>query len=87
MLYVLAMWGGGISQGLLWLSLDDFGEVKYSFIEVMEAMSPYYLLRLLGGLLFLTGAVLMAVNLFRTMFDGQTVRVRPPPVAAESGGH
>jgi cytochrome c oxidase cbb3-type subunit 1 len=86
-LYVLAMWGGGISQGLLWLSLDDFGEVKYSFIEVMEAMLPYYLLRLLGGLLFLTGAVLMAVNLFITMFDGQTVRVRPPPVAAESGGH
>jgi cytochrome c oxidase cbb3-type subunit 1 len=87
MLYVLAMWGGGISQGLLWLSLDDFGEVKYSFIEVMEAMSPYYLLRLVGGLLFFTGAVLMAVNLFMTMFNGQTVRVTPPPIAAKSGGH
>lgn len=87
MLYVLAMWGAGISQGLLWLSLDDFGEVRYSFIEVMEAMAPYYLLRLVGGLLFFTGAVLMAVNLFMTMFNGQTVRVTPPPIAAKSGGH
>ncbi|MBN1239960.1 MAG: cytochrome-c oxidase, cbb3-type subunit I [Gammaproteobacteria bacterium] len=66
MLYVLAMWGAGVTQSLLWLSLDELGEVQYGFNEVMAAMAPYYGLRLLGGLLFLGGAVLMAVNLWRT---------------------
>jgi cytochrome c oxidase cbb3-type subunit 1 len=66
MLYILAMWGAGITQGLLWLTLDELGEVRYSFVEVVAAMAPYYVLRLVAGLLFLTGTVIMAVNLSRT---------------------
>jgi cytochrome c oxidase cbb3-type subunit 1 len=66
MLYILAMWGAGITQGLLWLTLDELGEVRYSFVEVMAAMAPYYVLRLVAGLLFLAGAIIMAVNLTRT---------------------
>ena len=53
LLYILSMWGAGLSQSLLWLSLDDVGEVRYSFVEVMRAMAPYYALRLVGGALFL----------------------------------
>ena len=49
------MWAAGVSQSLLWLSLDELGEVQYSFVEVMRAMAPYYLLRLVGGVLFLFG--------------------------------
>src|SRR5690606_33694232 len=78
MLYVVAMWGAGVSQGLLWLSLDELGEVRYGFTEIMAAMAPYYVLRLLGGLLFLAGAVLMAVNLWRTAAGVETVRAAPP---------
>jgi cytochrome c oxidase cbb3-type subunit 1 len=83
MLYVISMWGAGISQALLWLTLDDVGEVRYSFVEVMRAMQPYYLLRLLGGLLFLAGTALMAVNLARTFRGVRTVRaLAPEPVVA-----
>ena len=78
MLYVIAMWGAGVSQGLLWLTLDELGEVRYGFTEIMAAMAPYYVLRLLGGLLFLAGAVLMAVNLWRTAAGVETVRAAPP---------
>ena len=39
MLYVLAMWGAGVSQGVLWLSLDELGEVRFSFNDVMAAMT------------------------------------------------
>jgi cytochrome c oxidase cbb3-type subunit 1 len=81
MLYILSMWAAGISQSLLWLSLDELGEVKYSFVEVMRAIAPYYLLRLLGGLLFLAGAVLMAVNLARTFAGVRTVSAHVPAVA------
>jgi cytochrome c oxidase cbb3-type subunit 1 len=78
MLYVLSMWAAGLSQSLLWLSLDDLGEVRYSFVEVMDAMAPYYMLRLVGGVLFLAGTVLMAVNLRRTFAGARTVIVSPP---------
>ena len=67
MLYIVAMWGAGISQSLLWLTLDEIGEVRYSFIEVMQAMAPYYVLRLIAGLLFLSGALLMTWNLVGTL--------------------
>jgi cytochrome c oxidase cbb3-type subunit 1 len=85
MLYVIAMWGAGISQSLLWLSIDDLGEVQYSFTDVMSAMRPYYLLRLLAGLLFLTGAVLMGINLKRTFAGTSTVRVSPPTTTIAAG--
>jgi cytochrome c oxidase cbb3-type subunit 1 len=81
------MWGAGLSQSLLWLTLDDLGEVRYSFVEVMRSMTPYYMLRLVGGLLFLAGAVLMAVNLRRTFAPAvETAVVRPPlETGAEQG--
>jgi cytochrome c oxidase cbb3-type subunit I len=78
MLYVIAMWGAGVSQALLWLSLDELGEVQYSFTESMHAMAPYYALRLVGGILFLAGAVLMVVNFWRTFAGQVTVEVSPP---------
>jgi cytochrome c oxidase cbb3-type subunit 1 len=82
MLYIVAMWAAGLSQSLLWLTLDELGEVQYSFVDVMRSTKPYYLLRLLGGLLFLTGAGLMAMNLYRTLAGAVTVTVQPPARAA-----
>jgi cytochrome c oxidase cbb3-type subunit 1 len=81
MLYILSMWGAGVSQGLLWMSLDDLGELRFSFTDVMAAMAPYYMLRLVAGLTFLLGTVLMAINLFLTIAGHETVRVRPPLAA------
>ena len=40
LLYIISMWGAGLSQSLLWLSLDDLGEVRYSFVDVSRAMAP-----------------------------------------------
>jgi cytochrome c oxidase cbb3-type subunit I len=78
MLYVISMWGAGVSQSLLWLSLDELGEVQFAFTESMTAMAPYYRLRLVGGVLFLAGAVLMLVNFMRTFAGARTITVAPP---------
>lgn len=78
MLYVLAMWGAGVTQGLLWLSLDQMGELLYSFNDIMASMVPYYLLRLVAGLIFLLGALLMAYNLYMTVAGRRTVIARAP---------
>jgi cytochrome c oxidase cbb3-type subunit 1 len=68
-LYISAMWVSGIMQGLMWRSFDHLGFLRYSFVESVAAMHPYYVIRAAGGLLYLTGAVLMAYNLWRTVRD------------------
>ena len=65
-LYITSMWISGIMQGLMWRAYDELGFLQYSFIETVEAMHPYYVIRGLGGLLFLIGALVMAYNLWRT---------------------
>jgi cytochrome c oxidase cbb3-type subunit 1 len=66
-LYASAMWVSGIMQGLMWREYDDLGFLVYSFVETVQAMHPYYLIRALGGLFYLTGALLMAFNVWKTI--------------------
>jgi cytochrome c oxidase cbb3-type subunit 1 len=65
-LYITAMWVSGILQGLMWRSYDSLGFLEYSFAETVQAMHPFYVIRMLGGVLFLTGALIMVYNLWRT---------------------
>ena len=65
-LYITAMWISGIMQGLMWRAYDSLGFLQYSFIETVEAMHPYYVIRAFGGVLFLLGALIMVYNLWRT---------------------
>ncbi|WP_181699861.1 cytochrome-c oxidase, cbb3-type subunit I [Chthonobacter albigriseus] len=70
-LYISAMWVAGIMQGLMWRAYTELGFLEYSFIETVEAMHPYYLIRALGGVLFLLGALVMAYNLYMTIRYGE----------------
>ena len=70
-LYASSMWVSGIMQGLMWREYDDQGFLVYSFVESVAAMHPYYVIRMLGGLLFLLGALIMVYNLVRTVRGGQ----------------
>ena len=82
-LYITAMWISGIMQGLMWRAYDNLGFLQYSFIETVEAMHPYYVIRAGGGVLFLLGALIMAYNLWRTVRgDIRTEAVFERPVAA-----
>lgn len=80
MLYIMAMWAAGVSQGLLWLSIDEIGELNFGFKDIMASMAPYYGLRLIAGLMFLSGTILMAFNFYMTFRGGKAVPVRPPAV-------
>ncbi|MGE3713794.1 MAG: cytochrome-c oxidase, cbb3-type subunit I [Alphaproteobacteria bacterium] len=66
-LYISAMWVSGIMQGLMWRSYDAMGFLEYSFVETVMAMHPFYLIRALGGLLFVVGALIMVYNLRKTI--------------------
>ncbi len=65
-LYIVAMWVSGIMEGLMWREYDELGFLVYSFIETVEAKHPYYLIRALGGLLYVLGSLIMAYNLIMT---------------------
>ena len=64
--YITSMWVSGIMQGLMWRTYDSLGFLEYSFVETVEAMHPYYLIRALGGILFLIGSLIMVYNLWQT---------------------
>ncbi|MGY0399586.1 MAG: cytochrome-c oxidase, cbb3-type subunit I [Ostreibacterium sp.] len=65
-LYVTSMWVAGIMEGLLWRETHTDGTLAYSFIEVLKNIHPYYVTRALGGLFYISGMVVMAVNVFIT---------------------
>ena len=67
LLYITAMWVSGIMQGLMWRAYDSLGFLEYSFVETVEAMYPYYVIRSIGGALFVIGSLIMAYNIWRTI--------------------
>jgi len=89
-LYITSMWISGIMQGLMWRAYDEWGFLQYSFIESVQAMHPYYVIRASGGVLFLTGALIMAYNMVRTIKghvrDEKPFEAAPSVAAAEVGG-
>jgi cytochrome c oxidase cbb3-type subunit 1 len=64
--YIASMWIAGVMQGLMWRATNPDGTLTYSFVEALHATYPYYLVRLGGGLLVLSGMFLMAWNTWRT---------------------
>ncbi|OQW73143.1 MAG: cytochrome-c oxidase, cbb3-type subunit I [Proteobacteria bacterium ST_bin14] len=66
-LYASSMWVAGITQGLMWREYGADGYLVYSFAEVVAAMHPLYLIRALGGVMYLAGAVIMVVNIWMTI--------------------
>jgi cytochrome c oxidase cbb3-type subunit 1 len=80
-LYITAMWVSGIMQGLMWRAVNTDGTLTYSFVESVQAMHPFYIIRFLGGLLFLSGAIVMAYNLWKTVAGAKTAPAAIPAPA------
>ena len=77
MLYITSMWVSGILQGLMWRAYDQLGFLEYSFVETVAAMHPFYLIRALGGGLFVLGSLIMVYNLWRTVKDAPATDPAP----------
>ena len=77
-LYIAAMWIAGVMQGLMWRATEPDGTLTYSFVESVKATYPFYVIRLLGGSLYLLGICLMAYNVFRTVVGAKAVNPLVP---------
>ena len=80
-LYISSMWISGIMQGLMWRAINADGTLTYSFVESVQAMHPFYVVRFLGGVMFLTGMFIMAYNTFKTIANRQPVIANIPAPA------
>jgi len=80
------MWVSGITQGLMWRAYDNLGFLKYSFVETVAAMHWPYIIRATGGLLFVIGGVLMAINVWRTIRGEVSSDIAEQPASAAAPG-
>jgi len=83
-LYISAMWIAGVMQGIMWRSVNEDGTLMYTFIEGVKATYPYYVIRLCGGALYITGMVVMAYNVVKTIVGGTAVN---PTIPAPTLAH
>ena len=83
-LYIAALWISGVMEGLMWRAINTDGTLTYTFVESVKAKQPYYIIRVLGGLLYLGGMLIMLWNVIKTATSGKAAIATIPPVAAHA---
>jgi len=83
-IYASAMWVSGIMEGLMWRSYDELGFLQYSFAESVDAKHPYNVIRVLGGVIYLAGALVMAYNVWRTARGDEAAEADSTAAAAQA---
>ncbi len=72
-LYIASMWIAGVMQGLMWRAVNADGTLTYSFVEAVKGTYPFWTIRFIGGVMFLSGMLIMAYNMFKTIAAGKSV--------------
>jgi cytochrome c oxidase cbb3-type subunit I/II len=75
--YVVPMYWAGFLQASMWKEFTPEGQLKYQFIETVQQMRPFYLMRAIGGSLFLAGALIMCYNIIKTIKKGKAQNDEP----------
>jgi len=83
-LYIASMWIAGVMQGLMWRAVNEDGTLTYSFVESVKATFPYYVIRLTGGAMYLSGMLIMAYNVAKTLMAAKPVNNAIPALPASS---
>ncbi|MDZ7685088.1 MAG: cytochrome-c oxidase, cbb3-type subunit I [Gammaproteobacteria bacterium] len=87
-LYIASMWVNGLMQGLMWRAVNSDGTLTYSFVESVEASFPGYVVRFIGGAIFLVGMLVMAYNVWmtiRTQTDEASPDIEPTSPGTPAG--
>ncbi|MBL8785794.1 MAG: cytochrome-c oxidase, cbb3-type subunit I [Deltaproteobacteria bacterium] len=75
LLYAVSMWISGISQGLMWRATSDSGRLTYDFLETTRSIWPMYVMRAVGGFLYLAGWFILLWNVWKTVRSGKATDV------------
>lgn len=71
--YAIPMYWAGFTQSSMWKQFTEAGQLKYTFLETVTYMKPFYAMRSLGGTLYLVGVLFMVYNLYKTVKAGKLV--------------
>ncbi len=89
--YIIPMYWGGITQSLMWKQFTAEGFLQYpNFLETVTQLVPFYILRTIGGTMFIIGSVIGAYNLIKTAFSGSLVaeeEAQAPALIDPAAGH
>ena len=90
-LYAVPMYWAGFEQAMMWKQFTEDGTLKFQFLETVTHIIPLYVVRSIGGLLYLIGALVMIYNLLKTIKAGsfvadEAVEAAPLPVNIETHG-
>jgi cytochrome c oxidase cbb3-type subunit I/II len=88
-LYVIAMWASGITQGLMWRAFDETGRLQYpDFLETVTRLMPMYWLRAVGGTLYIAGLLIGVYNLVKTWQTRpskyEEIEIEAPPMVKQA---
>jgi cytochrome c oxidase cbb3-type subunit I/II len=80
--YALPLYIAGVVQSLMWKEFNPEGFLVYkNFLETTVQILPMYMLRAIGGTLYLTGAIIMTYNLIKTAYAGSFIANEPAEAA------
>jgi cytochrome c oxidase cbb3-type subunit 1 len=83
-LYIASMWVNGLMQCLMWRAVNVDGTLTYSFAESVEASFPGYVVRFLGGAIFLSGMLIMSYNVWKTVKTAPQPSLEDQPMGQEA---
>ena len=75
--YFSSMWIAGIVQGMMWRDITPLGQLKYSFIDTVMVLKPYFVMRGIGGILYLVGFIMFIYNVIMTMVSARELQKEP----------
>lgn len=83
-LYITSMWISGVMQGMMWRAINPDGTLVYTHIQSIAASKPLYIIRVLGGVMYLGGMIIMAYNVVRTIMAGKAVDAPIPELSYDA---
>jgi cytochrome c oxidase cbb3-type subunit 1 len=86
-LYIASMWIAGVMQGQMWRAVNEDGTLTYSFVESVKATFPYYVIRLTGGFLYMSGMAVMVYNCAKTIMQAKPMENAIPAVQDHAHAH
>lgn len=72
-IYAVPLYWAGFEQSLMWKAFTPEGQLKFQFLDTVNSIKPFYILRSIGGGLYLVGALFMVYNLYKTMKAGSFI--------------
>ena len=75
--YFSSMWTAGIVQGMMWRDITELGQLKYSFVDTVIRLKPFFILRGIGGLLYLVGFAMFIYNIIMSIVAAKEIQREP----------